>query len=73
PDLEGLEVRPDPYSACEGASVLAVLTEWEEFRWVDFKKVAEAMANPAVVDARNLLDPTAVRRAGFSYRGVGRL
>lgn len=71
--LSGLEVRDDPYAACEGASVLVVLTEWEEFRWIDLRKVAELMAQPALVDARNLLDPRAVRRAGFTYSGVGRV
>ncbi len=70
--LEGMEVCGDPYAACEGASVLVVLTEWEEFRWLDFRKVGEAMAQLSLVDTRNLLDPTAVRRAGFTYVGVGR-
>ena len=36
-----IEVRTDPYAACDGAQVLAVLTEWDEFRWLDFAKVAE--------------------------------
>ena len=71
-DLEGIDVRKDAYAACEGATVLAVLTEWDEFRWLDFDKVAAVMARPAIVDARNLLDPTALRRRGFSYEGVGR-
>src|SRR5436305_2911292 len=37
--IEGIDLRPDPYAACEGAVVLAVLTEWDEFRWLDFEKV----------------------------------
>jgi len=67
-----MKVMPDPYAACEGASVLTVLTEWDELRWLDFRKVRELMARPAVVDARNLLDPAAMRRWGFSYEGIGR-
>jgi len=70
--VAGLEVCADPYAACAGASVLAVLTEWDEFRWLDFDKVREAMANPAVVDARNLLDPVPLKRRQFAYLGMGR-
>ncbi|HLY84189.1 MAG TPA: UDP-glucose/GDP-mannose dehydrogenase family protein [Acidimicrobiales bacterium] len=68
----GVEVCDDPYAACEGARVLAVLTEWDEFRWLDFAKVAGLMARPAIVDARNLLDPSPLRRLGFDYEGMGR-
>ena len=49
-----------------------VLTEWDEFRWLDFSRVMAVMAEPNIVDARNLLDPAAVRRMGFSYTGIGR-
>ena len=71
--LDGIEVAADPYAACEGAEALVVLTEWDEFRWLDFDKVAEVMAGKRVVDARNLLDREALRRRGFSYAGVGRV
>lgn len=70
--LPEVEFCLDAYAACEGASVLAVLTEWDEFRWVDLAKVRSLMARPAVVDARNMLDPAAVRLAGFNYAGIGR-
>jgi UDPglucose 6-dehydrogenase len=70
--LPGLDVVADPYDACQGARVLAVLTEWDEFRWLEFDRVAEAMDRRSVVDARNLLDPVAMRRRGFEYQGVGR-
>jgi UDPglucose 6-dehydrogenase len=63
---------PDAYSACQGAAAVVVLTEWDEFRWLDFTKVGEALATPVLVDARNLLDPAQVRRLGFSYVGIGR-
>jgi len=49
-----------------------VLTEWDEFRWLDFARVLAVMAEPRIVDARNLLDPAAVRRMGFYYAGIGR-
>jgi UDPglucose 6-dehydrogenase len=68
----GLEIVTDPYEAVAGAGVLGVLTEWDEFRWLDFERVKAGMAAPNVVDTRNLLDPTALRRRGFTYVGVGR-
>ena len=71
-DLDGIEVCADAYAPCEGAAVLVVLTEWDEFRWVDFEKLAGVMASPRIVDARNLLDSAAVRRRGFLYEGLGR-
>jgi UDPglucose 6-dehydrogenase len=70
--IDELVVADDPYAACEGADVLAVLTEWDEFRWLDFDKVADAMKTPSVIDARNLLDPVPLKRRGFAYEGIGR-
>jgi UDPglucose 6-dehydrogenase len=70
--MEGFDVVDDPYAAVEGAEVLAVLTEWDEFRWLDIDKVADLMAARNVVDARNLLDRAALARRGFEYVGIGR-
>ncbi len=67
-----VEICADPYAACDGAAAVVVLTEWEELRWLDFAKVRALLAEPSVVDARNLLDPSALRRMGFAYVGVGR-
>jgi UDPglucose 6-dehydrogenase len=72
PRYEGIDVVDDPYAACEGADVLVVLTEWDEFRWLDFAKVAGLMRHARIVDARNLLEPAAVRKRGFVYEGIGR-
>ena len=70
--LNGITVLQDPYAACEGADALAVLTEWDDFRWLEVDKVAEVMKSKSVVDARNLLDRAAYLRAGFRYQGIGR-
>jgi UDPglucose 6-dehydrogenase len=70
--VPGLEVAADPYDACAGADALCLLTEWDEFRWLDYGRVAGLVAGRAIVDARNLLDPAAMRHLGFSYRGIGR-
>jgi UDPglucose 6-dehydrogenase len=63
---------PDAYAACEGAAAVVVLTEWDEFRWLEFAKVRQALSAPVVIDARNLLDPSQLRRLGFDYTGIGR-
>ena len=65
-------VAADAYAACEDAVAVVVLTEWDEFRWLDFETVQSKMRNPVVVDARNLLDPAQLRRYGFEYAGIGR-
>lgn len=70
--VPGLTVAVDAYAAADGAEVLALLTEWDQFRWLDYTRVVAAMAEARVVDARNLLDPAAMRRLGFTYQGVGR-
>jgi UDPglucose 6-dehydrogenase len=67
-----LDVRPDPYEASAGTDVVALLTEWEELRWLDFERVKASMRRATIVDARNLLDPAAMRRRGFDYNGIGR-
>jgi UDP-glucose 6-dehydrogenase len=67
-----ITIADSAYSACEGAHVLAVLTEWDEFRWLEVAKVAEAMTGRAIVDARNLLERNQWHRAAFDYQGIGR-
>jgi UDPglucose 6-dehydrogenase len=69
---DGIEVVDDPYAAVEGAEVLAVLTEWDEFRWLDLDKVAGLMAERRVMDARSLLDRPSLVRRGFEHRSIGR-
>lgn len=61
-----------PYEAARGANALAVITEWDEFRNLDLKKVRELMANPIIIDGRNIYDIEQVRSMGFEYYSVGR-
>ena len=70
--VPGIDLRTDPYDAATGADAVALLTEWDEFRWLDFERVGASMRGNAIVDARNLLDPAAMRRRGFAYNAVGR-
>ena len=72
PTRDRFAVADDPYEACRGATVLAVLTEWTEFRALDFGRIKELMSVPVIVDARNLLDRDDLRRRGFEYWGLGR-
>lgn len=63
---------PSAYEALRGAQALLLLTEWEEFRQLDFGKVRELMEVPIIVDGRNFFDPDAIRKAGFEYLCMGR-
>ncbi len=70
--MEGVEQVSDALEAARGADLVLVVTEWEEFADLDPADLAEAMRGTMVIDARNLLDPAAVRSAGLEYRGLGR-
>ena len=68
-----LRVVFDPYEALSGAHAAVLVTEWDEFRELDFDLAASLMKKPPLlVDGRNALDPQEVRAAGISYRGFGR-
>jgi len=71
-DSPRLVYCPSAYEAARGAHALVVLTEWAEYRDLDLAHVAAVMEVPCLVDGRNILDPAAVRAAGFEYVGVGR-
>ena len=60
------------YAAMEGADVLAILTEWNEFRALDHDRMKNLLRRPVVVDLRNVYDPRVMVEAGFEYRCVGR-
>lgn len=64
-------LRTTPYEAARDAHVIVLLTEWDEFRALDFLKVASIMVSPRMVDARNVLDPVALRHLGFMYTAIG--
>jgi len=62
----------DPFEAVRGADLLLVLTEWDQFKWLDWRRVKDLMKRAVVYDTRNCLDPQNLRRLGFVYQGVGR-
>jgi UDPglucose 6-dehydrogenase len=70
--LEEIRIAGTSIAACEGADVIVVLTEWDEFRQISPIEVADVVSVKKIVDARNLLDRSEWLRAGFEYQGVGR-
>jgi UDPglucose 6-dehydrogenase len=62
----------DAYACAEGASALVIVTEWEQFRALDFDRLKTVMERPVLVDLRNIYRPEDVARAGFAYESVGR-
>ncbi len=70
-DLDAIEVVADAYAAAADADAIVVLTEWAQFRMLDWMKVAQVMRTPVVVDTRNLLDSDVLRRSGIAYTSLG--
>jgi UDPglucose 6-dehydrogenase len=70
--ITGVEFAPNALEVAKGADAVVLVTEWEQFRTLDFGEVARAMAGTLVIDGRNALDPDVVRAAGLTYEGVGR-
>jgi UDPglucose 6-dehydrogenase len=62
----------DAYDCAEGASALVIVTDWEQFRALDFERLKSVMERPVLVDLRNIYRPEEAARAGFAYEGVGR-
>jgi UDPglucose 6-dehydrogenase len=80
-DPEGHEARAllgdvafmdGPYEVAEGADVLVILTEWDQFRALDLDRVKASMRVPAVIDLRNVYRPEELRQRGFAYTSIGR-
>lgn len=67
-----VDFREDPYEAAREADALLLVTEWPEFRQLDWERIAHMMARPLILDARNLLDPGAMKQFGFEYHSFGR-
>jgi UDPglucose 6-dehydrogenase len=72
PLLENVVFCDDAYSCAEGASALVIVTEWEQFRALDFARLKTVMERPVLVDLRNIYRPEEVARHGFVYESVGR-
>jgi UDPglucose 6-dehydrogenase len=70
--VDNLTYCGDPYSCCQDASALVIITEWDAFRALDLERVKKLLAAPILVDLRNIYDPDEAQRQGFTYVSVGR-
>jgi UDPglucose 6-dehydrogenase len=62
----------DPYEIAQGADAIVIVTEWDEFRALDFKRLKSIMAKPVIVDLRNIYNSVEIVRQEFSYFSVGK-
>jgi len=70
--LPEIQYCSTPSDAAQGAEAILLVTEWEEFRQVDWQKIREVVERPLIIDGRNALDSAKVTRSGFDYVSVGR-
>jgi UDPglucose 6-dehydrogenase len=70
--LTGVIVETDPSHLADGCDALVVVTEWQQFRDLDYTAMAQRMNSPILIDGRNCLDREVLMRAGFQYLGIGR-
>lgn len=70
--IENIEFGKDMHEVVKNADLLLVLTDWNEFKEADLKKIKKLMKSPNIIDGRNIYDPTDAKKLGFSYIGVGR-
>jgi len=70
--LKDVDFKDDPYAAAEGADVLVIITEWDQFRALDLDRIKLLMKAPVLVDLRNIYKPDDMRARGFAYTSVGR-
>jgi UDPglucose 6-dehydrogenase len=70
--LSGVIVETDPERLADGCDALVVVTDWEQFRRLDYDKMAKLMNHPVMIDGRNFLDREVLETAGFRFLGIGR-
>lgn len=66
-----IEICQDPYHVAQNADAVALLTEWKQFRSIDFKKLKTLTSGKGFFDGRNQFNPQIVEQAGFDYYGIG--
>jgi len=69
---DGVQYCSDSYDAAQGADLLVIVTEWNQFRSLDLEKIRGLLARPAMVDLRNVYQPEKMREYGFEYEAMGR-
>ena len=70
--LKGVEYCSSPYDAAKDSDALVIVTEWNEFKEMDLKKIKSLMKHPLIVDGRNIYNPDLMKKEGFTYISIGR-
>jgi Predicted UDP-glucose 6-dehydrogenase len=70
--LSNVIVETDPERLADGCDALVLVTDWSQFKTLDYAKMAKLMNSPILIDGRNYLDQEAIEKAGFRYVGIGR-
>jgi len=70
--LTDVDFCDGPYHAVDGADAMVLITEWDQFRAMDFERVKKLLKTPTVVDLRNVYQPSDMARRGFNYASIGR-
>ena len=70
--IDNIEFAEDPYAAIEGAGAVVVITEWDQFRALDLKRIKNALNKPVVIDLRNIYAPEVMEKLDFCYASIGR-
>jgi len=70
--LKNIVFGKDPYDTAKGCDALVILTEWNQFRNLDFPRLQSLLKSPVFIDLRNVYEPAKMKQAGFRYSAVGR-
>jgi len=67
-----IELCQGPYQVAQGSDALVIVTDWDEFKKMDLRKIKRLLNQPVIIDGRNIFDPGEMEKLGFTYQGVGR-
>jgi UDPglucose 6-dehydrogenase len=70
--MPNVQLAEDPYELAKGCDALVIVTEWNEFKQLDMKRIKQVMRGNIIVDGRNIYEPRMMKEHGFVYRGIGR-
>ena len=70
--FKNVAFKEKAYDVAKNADALAILTEWDEFSQLDYKRVKKLMRHPVIFDGRNILNPSKIKKMGFQYHAMGR-
>ncbi len=71
-EIRGIQFCKDSYAAAKNSDCLLIMTEWAEFKKLDLAKIKKLLAQPVIIDGRNMFEPAAMKKLGFVYKCVGR-